>query len=320
MSIAELVSEQLALTGSSWSIGGFGAIAEFHHVRGLPSTITSTAAVSPLGGIAIHARPDAAAIAYEVPAGAADYWHHGVVLCLPEQAARITTPGRVQDLGEDDAALPPGERGQRLFDLGIGAPTFRFCVRTADAGLIAALADATGASFFDRAATLTPLLLEASPTRVAISALGRVEVYQPIALPGGRTPEGPHTHLIPGLLRSTQTHSRNVPVPAGLLPAATLYPEHPIVDGEGRRKPFDAVVHASFQALLARYGNRQALATKREVIEAARTGRTPAADALDRSRHGRLAGRVAVRQLLHLDGPVPALADWRAAYEAVGLR
>jgi hypothetical protein len=320
MSIAELVSAHLALPGSSWSIGGFGAIAEFHHVRALPSTITATAAVSPLGGIAIHARPDAVAIAYEVPAGAADYWHHGVVLCLPEQAARITTPGRVQDLGVDDAALQPAERTHRLFDLGIGAPTFRFCVRTADMHVIAALGEAAGTSFFDRAATLTPLLLEASPTRVAISALGRVEVYQPIALPGGKTPEGPHTHLIPGLLRSTHTHSRNVPVPEGLLPAATLYPEHPIVDGEGRRKPFDGDAHAAFQALLERYGNRQALATKREVIEAARTGRTPVADAMDRSRHGRLAGRVAVRQLLHLDGPAPALADWRAAYEAVGLR
>ena len=42
-------------------------------------------------------------------------------------------------------------------------------------------------------------IARSSPTRVFASALARLEVHQPIPPPGGRSPEGPHSHLLPQL-------------------------------------------------------------------------------------------------------------------------
>ena len=50
------------------------------------------------------------------------------------------------------------------------------------------------------------MILAANPHRVFISRLGRIEVYQPIPPPSGKSPEGPHTHVLPRLLQSRRTH------------------------------------------------------------------------------------------------------------------
>jgi hypothetical protein len=49
------------------------------------------------------------------------------------------------------------------------------------------------------------MILAANPHRVFISRLGRIEVYQPIPPPSGKSPEGPHTHVLPRLLKSGRT-------------------------------------------------------------------------------------------------------------------
>lgn len=310
-SVERLIAQHIACATSSWSIGGFGAIAEFHHVPGTTESISSTSAVTPLGAIRLSTHPDLRAIAYEIPAQRDDYWHHGIVLCLPEAEARITEPGRVAALGPDPDALDRNEAGAWLYDLGIGAATFRFCVRTADTALRSSLDAIVGESFLEHAATLGPKLVAASPTRVALCAIGRIEVYQPIALPGGRTPDGPHTHLIPQLLRSTHTHSRNVPVPEGTLPVATLYPAHPLVDAAGERKPFRPDEHEAFQNLLERFGETDVLRAKRSVVNAVVSGVAPSEDDVPRGRHARLAARVGLRQLLHTMQRPPMLGSWR---------
>ena len=48
-----------------------------------------------------------------------------------------------------------------------------------------------------------------SPHRVFCCRMGRVEVYQPIPAPDGKSPEGPHTHVLPRLL----AHGRSMPRP-----------------------------------------------------------------------------------------------------------
>ncbi len=65
---------------------------------------------------------------------------------------------------------------------------------------------------------------EASPHRVCISALGRIEVYQHIPSAGRhvRTPEGPHTHLLLRLLKAG--HAADTAIPPGFVACLTLYP------------------------------------------------------------------------------------------------
>ena len=77
------------------------------------------------------------------------------------------------------------------------------------------------------------IILHANPHRVFISRLGRIEVYQPIPPPSGKSPEGPHTHVLPRLLKSGRTHPATEPVPEGWIPCAHLYPPHPARDGLG---------------------------------------------------------------------------------------
>ena len=75
---------------------------------------------------------------------------------------------------------------------------------------------------------------EASPHRVCISALGRIEVYQHIPSAGRhvRTPEGPHTHLLLGLLKAGPGHAADAAIPPGFVACLTLYPARGVAGPE----------------------------------------------------------------------------------------
>ena len=126
-------------------------------------------------------------------------------------------------LGEDRA----GEIGrQRIFDLGLGSPYLRFCIRSGDPELLAVLRSALGSSLLDPGNPATQAILRISPHRVVLSGLGRVEVYQaiPAADAGEESPLGPHTHLLPERLSANRTHRETLPIPSGWIPALMLYP------------------------------------------------------------------------------------------------
>ena len=93
-------------------------------------------------------------------------------------------------------ATPPREEDREaiLFDLGLGALQADFCVRISDHGLAARLREYAGRSLFEPGNPAMAMILAANPHRVFISRLGRIEVYQPIPPPSGKSPEGPHTH------------------------------------------------------------------------------------------------------------------------------
>lgn len=67
-------------------------------------------------------------------------------------------------------------------------------------------------------------LLAASPVRVVETALGRAEGATPIPPPGGRSPDGPHMHLLPDHLATGLATPVSLPVPRAYLPGALLYP------------------------------------------------------------------------------------------------
>ena len=257
-----LVTEHLSDTSSSWSVGEFGVLAEFHHARSEARVLDRFTAVT-LGG-AICIRPLAAAriLAYETPSPNPRLWNHGVAFCLPEDQAGMERRTGVTELGADYASIGPVSRDELLFDLGLGRRSVDFCVRTKDRALVALLRASLGASVFDQPA-LSAAIVAASPTRVVLSRLARIEISNPIPPPGGASPDGPHTHLMPGLIRRDRTHDANIPVPAGFLPCLTLYPAHPARDSEGRERPFDQDQHAAYQRLLERYGDPDYVSAKR---------------------------------------------------------
>jgi hypothetical protein len=123
-------------------------------------------------------------------------------------------------------------------------------------------------------------------------------------------------HLLPKLLAHGRTHAATEPVPEGWVPCAHVYPPHPLRDQLGRQRPFRRDYHDAFQTMLARYGEKERLALKRQVVESAMAGRGPSALGLPNDRFARATVRVALRQLRALEWSSPAFAEWLADYDA----
>lgn len=309
-----LVREELANTATSWSIGGFGALAEFHHSDDASVSADGMACVSALGAIRIERAESAIVRAYELLSARAGLWLHGAVVCLPQVEPPSGASRVIVELGADRAAIRAEDRSAPLFDLGLGLGNARFCVRTGDATLLARLRAATGRNVFD-APGLFDELKRVSPHRVVVSRLARIEVYQPIAHEGGASPDGPHTHLLPELLRKHRTHPATLPVPAGFEPALSVYPSSPVQDAHGLVKSFDRDAFERFQRWLASFGDRDYVCAKRQLFDWVRAGRYPDQVALAARRIERNAWRIATRQLAQLDGVSEALAAWRSRFD-----
>lgn len=317
-SVARLVAEQIGSASTSWSIGVYGALAEFHRNEAdACGGDGASRVVTAHGAMRIEPPAAARAVAYEMLAALPDSWHHGVALCLPRGECAMHCRRVITEIGPDLEAIRPEDRGSLLFDLGLDAPGCDFHVRTDDAYQIARLRTGIGSSLFDARHNLLHEIPLMSPHRVFVSRLGRIEVYQRIAAPGGETPDGPHTHVLPKLLRCNRTHSANIPIPAGWVPCATLYPANPVRDDRGLPKPFDAAQYRAFQSLLETFGAPESLQVKRNVWKAVRSGAAPDALGSLPARRHRIACRTALRQLLHSDGASPLLAAWRAAFDPV---
>jgi hypothetical protein len=314
MDASDLIRHCLGDSETSWAIGTFGAIAEFHRDPGEPVSFSTHGAVTERGGIHLELDGGVRPVAWERPA-AGDGWMHGIALCLDENRGAMNRRTAVTELGPDAGALREDDRADVLFDLGIGAPHCDVCVRTGDPGILRLLRAAAG-----RPPLETGLIRELaimSPARVFTSRLGRLEVRTPIPKPDSRTPDGPHTHVLPDLLRHRRTHSANVPLPKGMVPGAEIFPASAIHDAHGRRGPFDPVRHERFQSMLAAHGDAACRRAKAETIAAVREGRPPR-EVPAYNRAQRLARRVTLRQLAQTDGTSPALAAWREVFDREG--
>lgn len=223
---------------TGFSLGIFGAVAEFMRDADEPVTLRDTEALCEVitgrGGIRIARDPETVLIAYEMPSRHPERRVPAEVACLP--AHRAARAGRqvITEIGPDAAALRPEHGGDILFDLGIGLHSVEACVRTSHPDLVAALRRAQGRSLLE-ADELAGAMLAFGPHRVFISALGRIEVFQPIPPPSGRSPDGPHTHVLPQLMAHRRTHAATVPVPEGLVPCLSVHP--PPVAGPGAEMP-----------------------------------------------------------------------------------
>jgi hypothetical protein len=243
-------------------VGEFGVLAEFHHAGPGPARGEALAAATQGGAIRVRPAADVRLLAYETPSPNPRLWNHGIAFCLPEAAATMDCRNGVTELGADSDAIFGDSREELLFDLGLGRRSVNFCVRTADPALIDLLRGAQGRSVLGDPG-LAASIVAAAPARVVASRLARIEISNPIPPPGGDSPDGPHTHLMPELIRRRRTHDANIPVPTGYLPCLTLYPAHPARDAEGRERAFDAAMHAAYQRLLERFGDPDYVAAKR---------------------------------------------------------
>lgn len=311
-----MLEGHLACPSSSWSIGVPGAIAEFHRAQDEACQLDGAhCVVTGLGALRLRPQSALRAHAYEILSANAERWQHGIALSLPATACEMSRRQTVTEVGADREAIRPQDREAVLFDLALGSPYCDFYVRVADRDHIGRLRQAVGTSLLEAGCALFDDLVHISPHRVFVSRFARIEIYQPIARPGGKTPHGPHTHILTKLFRRDRSHLPGIPLPAQRAPCLTLYPASPVFDGEGLPKPFDRVEHDAFQRLLAAHGDPDDVSVKHAVWAAVRQGVAPGSFALPSQRRARIACRVALRQLLHADGPSDALSQWLCAFE-----
>jgi hypothetical protein len=317
----DMLAGQLADSKAGWSMGTFGAIAEFtrddDEAASLDRTGDAISVVTARGGLRLQADPGLRPIASETPTK--ESWSHRIALCLPQADCAMSRRDVLSEIGPDREALRMQDRDGILFDLGLSTLQVDVCIRSPDADLTAALRNYAGRPIFAPDNDAMRLILAANPHRVFVSRIGRAEVFQPIPPPGGVSPDGPHTHLLPKLLAHGRTHAATEPLPDGWVPCAHLYPPHPLHDQHGRPRPFRSDAHTAFQALLDRHGDPASVDLKRQVVEAVSAGRAPAALQLPDDRAARAVIRVALRQLQAISAVSDALPAWIAAWDRPGV-
>lgn len=301
---------------SAWALGTFGAVAEFLRDADEPAHVRLDAdvveAATGRGAMRLTPHPQLAAVAFERPLSQGRSWSQSIALCLPRDACAMNRRATLTELGPDREAVRPQDREAILFDLGLGALQVDACIRTSHPELITVLRAAEGASVFDPERSPMGAILRHGPNRVFCGQIGRIEVFQPIPPPDGVSPEGPHTHLLPKMLRTGRTHAATEPIPAGLVPVVHLGPSHPMKTTLGKPRPFDQQAHAAFQSLLAAYGDPAHRAVKHEILAAIADDAGPDGWREPETRPARAAARVALAQAMALYGEAPVLNAWRA--------
>lgn len=303
--LMQVVAARLRDPGTAWSLGTFGAIAEFMYDPGEPIDLETSAdrvqAATDRGAIRIRSDDRMVAVAYETPGKASDRWSNAVALCLPTSDCAGNRRTVLTELGPDTDAVRPRDRDAILFDLGLGTLQVDACIRVSDPVTIDRFRTGCGASLFDPGNPLGPAMPDLSPHRVFICRFGRVEVFQPIPPADGRSPEGPHTHLLPKLLQTKQTHAKTAPIPTDLVPCAHIHPANPLVDIMGKPKSFDRKAFVDFQALLEAFGDPELVALKKRLMRALERGEEAGALEVPDGRQNTAALKLARRQFAAME-------------------
>jgi len=137
----EFLAAQMADPRTNWSLGTFGAIAEFARDADEPLSLSRSdvalASMTGRGGIRIE--PGNGVRLFASESTTRDSWNHRIALCLPERQCAMNQRTALTELGPDREALREQHRDATLFDLGLGALQVDVCVRVADANVAAEL-------------------------------------------------------------------------------------------------------------------------------------------------------------------------------------
>jgi hypothetical protein len=113
------LSAQLADAETAWSVGSFGAIAEFMRDAGeaisFQRTGGSISAVTARGGLRIAAQDKMRPVASE--SLTTQSWSHRVALCLPEDICAMDQRTVLTEIGPDADALRARKTARRFYSI-----------------------------------------------------------------------------------------------------------------------------------------------------------------------------------------------------------
>jgi hypothetical protein len=139
--LLDLIAGQVTDVDTAWSVGKFGAIAEFtrdaEETAALDRGTDAISVVTARGGMRIDAHDALRPIASE--SLTEQSWNQRVALCLPEGACAMNRRAVLTEIGPDHGALRAEDRTAALFDLGLETLQLDACVRSGDAATVTAL-------------------------------------------------------------------------------------------------------------------------------------------------------------------------------------
>jgi hypothetical protein len=188
-------------------------------------------------------------------------------------------------------------------------------VRTGDAALIVELRRWVGQSLFAPGNGAMAAIFAVNPHRVFLSRVGRVEVFQPIPQPDGKSPDGPHTHVLPRLLATIgRTRQLNPCRRDGYHLRTSI---RPIRHGTRSvsRTLSRRIVTRLFKNCWGRYGDQHLIDLKTRVEEAVAAGKPPSCIETPADRFARATVRVALRQLRASAPNSPVLPVWLSVHD-----
>ncbi len=222
--VRAFVTSTLEAGRGTWVIGVVGAVAEFTAAQDEKVEVQvdgdDIIAFTNNGALRVKINDDIRALTFDPP----DWGREPrIVLAVKRERGRLPVASGVADLGPDTDALVQ-EQNAKLYDLGLGRKEGRFCVRLDKGAAQEALDGAAGLAFAQALPKITGPLVKESPTRVVQSALGRIEVLGQIPPPDAKSPDGPHTHLLPDHLETERALPVGMDLPRAYLPGAIFYP------------------------------------------------------------------------------------------------
>lgn len=290
-----ILSNYLESNAFSVSVGGLGALAEYEgssikvNIRDSALTLQSK---SILGAFKASIPENVKIFAQESLSSNRRLWNQDLVIAESPIPSQQSHQGILQELGIDENCLAPKDKGSLLFDLGTGLANCKFCIRTKDKSLITELRQYINQNILVDLHPAMESIIEASPTRVVISKIARIEVYQKISR--DKTPTGPHTHLLPDLLSSKLTHSNKLALPPDCMPILNFHPKR-----ISRHDPQGYASCEHFDVLLNKFGDPKYFATKTKITRALKENTPPFSSHDSRTSLENNALRIALLQSKH---------------------
>jgi hypothetical protein len=185
-------------------------------------------------------------------------------------------------------------------------------VRATDSAVASALPRHVGKPVFAAESAAMAVILDANPIVFSSAAQVASKSSSQFRRPTGRALKVGTRMFCPDSLHM-----------AGRIPQRSHYraiecrapTPHPIRDGQGGSRPFDANSHFAFQVMLERYGDAERAALKKRLISAVLAGDEPFAIEPNGDRFRRATARVTLRQLQASGAKSATLAAWLAAYD-----
>lgn len=262
--IKELLLEYSTDSNSSWAIVRNGTVAEFSIVSGDRPRKTFDNNVLQVetqrATLCVNFDDSIQSFVAESGAHGCSPWTQNIYLCIPKKDAKMSNRKKLTHLIQYDDGQDKGE----LWDLGIGNETLDACIVAKDSETNNLLRQKEGRHILDEPNFLRDLVKH-SPVRLFKSKFAFIKVRQKIPQNEEDELEGPHTHLLPPIIKSNKHFQ--IPIPDDLIPIIQTDPFGSVIDGNGGFHRWMGFDEDKFQNFLRKYGDSNYLSLKQDMKE-----------------------------------------------------